>query len=707
MTCKPLITPQDCDQYPTAVWPTPTPTPSPAPVPAGEPTNEPGPPKLFEDSPVLGKILPADLSWSDVGHVATVAGASAGAVLLLTIGFTLASTYLGWRPRKALNWMSAALIGLPGWSILSNTDWSAPLDQFHSGATEYLAGRYVHGVAIMAVLLVPIAWLISTMLITNRRVQLVTHGFQSPAATERALWLQAQREQRAAARLTRYRLPFTSGHFNPHPVLGRMSLEDTAAPPKGRLRMLLTRNETRLILSWIKTREHMVAVASSGKGKTTLMIRLLLSWYVSAWLRHRQWWRLDRPGRPLAMVIDCNGGPESLRAAARLKTWFLGLGAPEQRIGILTAAPANGQVEGLPQRVKLNMWGIPSRDDLRSVLSAMVSGGAVPTTATEKYFHEIRENLIHLIVDAPAAVENGVPSGENLPRSWLEFLSRFDKDKLARLWGGVFDPKVPWQGVPGADLKIAATMEGKQPVLSSTLAEFHNLYRLLGDVFDGDAELTDFDLLYVVLDGVKAPDRARSQFAALGCMLEQLADRDHGRETLLAVDEFSAVSDGKTRADKWVERLRKARIGTIWFAQHWNGLGHDDEQRTSLVAAGSGGALLGGQEDGEQLAKTFGTTRRFELSRKLIGGAAAGDEGNVQAHDGWLIDPNKLRRLGKGDIVHVTGGRARWGRVAALDDATLKNLRPLPGLAAFATPATEPEAGELAPVIDLPKRPNP
>ncbi|MFQ6229941.1 hypothetical protein [Nocardia sp. NPDC002869] len=632
-----------------------------------------------------------DWTWDGVVDGTVVTATGLVFVLVLTLLLLVPAIQLAWTPGKVRNWTLASLMALPGGAIVfAGMDPAAPIEQFHTGASELLTGNPVHGLLLMAVLLVPASWIAATAAVTNRRVKAATNGFRSPVRTERVLWAQAQREQRAAARLARYRLPFTTGGMDPHPVFGRLAVEETQAPPTSRFRALTARTETRLIVPWINMREHMVSVASSGKGKTTLMHRAILSWFVTAWMRHRQWWRVDRPGRPLVMVLDCNGGPESVKSARQLERWMLKLGVPAERIGIF------------PLNCQLDMWQMP-RDDMRSVLSAMISGGSTPTTDTEKYFHEIRENLIHLIVDAPMEVVDREPVGENPPRSWMEFLSRFDGKTLAKLWGGTFDPgknAAGWAGVVGADLKISACMQGEQPVLTSALAEFSNLYRSLGDAFDGDKQLTDYDALYVVLEGVTTPDRARSQFGALGCMFEQLANKDHGRESLLAVDEFSAVSDGKTRADKWVMRLRKAKIGTWWFAQDWNGLGHDDEQRESLVAAGSGGAVLGGQQRGEKLAETFGTKKGFDLSRKLVGGSVAGDEGNIQAHDKFLIDPNRLRRMDKGDIVHVANGRARWGRVSPLDEATYNALRPLPGLDRF----TEPTPEQVAPVIDLTKR---
>ncbi|PPJ27226.1 hypothetical protein [Nocardia nova] len=707
MTCTPLITPDDCTSS--------TPTPAPASPPTTV-VEQPGIHITREMPPIGVKHDPLgwlpDFSawhWDSIGHGALLGAACLVAVLIGMVAILAPATLLGWKPTRLRNWMFASVLVMPGASALWAWDVFAPARDFTQAAHEFLAGQFVGGMAGMAPLLIPAAWLIATVVHTSYRVRLSTVGLQNPARTERALWAQAQREQRAAARLSRRRLPYTTGGLNPELVIGRLSQEVDQAPPKSMIRALSGRTETRLILPWINVAEHMTTVASSGSGKTTLMLRVLWSWFITTWTRHRQWWRLDRPGRPLAIVVDCNGGPESRKVAARMRKWFLALGVRPERIGTF------------PDDVSLSMWPrhdfatkAPEEqqaivDDLRSILSAMISGGTTPTTDTERYFHEIRETLIHLIVDAPARVEliDGVPTplGHNPPRSWLEFLSRFDVDKLSKLWGGQAGV-TPWSGVMGVDMEIASTIDGKQPVMNSARAEFANLYRSLGSAFDGDKELTDFDLIYIVLEGVKTPDRARAQFGALGTMFEQLADKQHGRTSLMVVDEFSAVSDGKTRAVKWVERLRKAGIGSWWIAQSWQGLGHDDDNRTALVSAASGGSLLGRSTDPETLAKVYGTRPKFELSRKLISGTASGDEGNVQAGDQFLIPPNRLRAMAKGDVVQVAGGRARWGRVSPLDDAELARVRPLPGLGEFtgATGSPDGDNGDLASVIDLPKR---
>ncbi|WP_067652924.1 hypothetical protein [Nocardia harenae] len=712
--CTPILTTNDCNPY--APTPAPAagpaietaqlplvPTPEQAAVPAEAPA--PGihvdptmPPVGLRQDPLGWLPDFSAWTWAGVAGTGLLAAAVVVSVLVMVLAILVPATMLAWRPARLRNWLFASIVAMPGAAALFAWDAVEPVRDFSAAAVDFMAGQYVTGMFGMTVLLVPAAWLTATLVFTRQRVQLATVGLGSPARTERALHAQAQREQRAAARLSRRKLPFTTSGRNPEPVIGRLAAEHDQAPPSSVLRQLARRTETRLILPLINIAEHMTTVASSGSGKTTLMLRVLVAWYVATWMRHRQWWRLNgRPGRPLAIIVDCNGGPESRKVAARVRTWFTALGVRPERFGIF------------PDTTDLALWEGTSRDDLRSILSAMVSGGSTPSTDTEKYFHEIRETLIHLVVDAPERVEliDGVPTpvGENPPRSWVEFLSRMDADRLAQLWGGARDDG-PWAGVMGVDMEISSTLDGKQPVMNSARAEFANLYRSLGEAFDGTKALTDFDVLYIVLEGVKTPDRARAQFGALGTMFEQLADKQHGRTSLMVVDEFSAVSDGKTRAVKWVERLRKAGIGTWWIAQSWQGLGHDDDNRAALVAAASGGSLIGRTTDPETLSKIYGTRPKFELSRKLIGGNKDGDEGNVQSGDQYLLPPNRLRAMGKGDVVQVAGGRARFGRISPLNDDELKRIRPLPGLGDFHDPtATGTAAGEPetsgATVIDL------
>ncbi|MFI2473883.1 hypothetical protein [Nocardia xishanensis] len=689
--CTPILTPTDCAPY----APTPVTTPAPVGEAPGIEITPTMPPIGWESDPLGWLPDFSAWSWDGVADGSLLVAACVVSVLVMMLMILVPASMLGWKPTRLRNWLFASVLVMPGATALWAWDVYEPVHDFATAAQEFMAGQYVAGVLGMTVLLVPAGWVAATLAYTRRRVQLATVGLASPARTERVLWAQAQREQRAAARLSRRRLPFTTGGLNPELVIGRLAVEHDQAPPRSVLRSLTGRTETRLILPWINVAEHLTSVASSGSGKTTLMLRVLVSWFVTTWTRHRQWWRRDRPGRPLTIIVDCNGGPESRKVAARVRKWFRALGVPGHRIGVF------------PDDVSLGLWNARV-DDLRSILSAMVSGGSTPTTDTEKYFHEIRETLIHLIVDAPERVEviDGVPTpiGANPPRSWLEFLSRFDVAKLSKLWGGQAGAPV-WTGVMGVDMEIKSTIDGKQPVMNSARAEFANLYRALGDAFDGDKQLTDFDVVYIVLEGVKTPDRARAQFGALGTMFEQLADKQHGRTSLMVVDEFAAVSDGKTRAVKWVERLRKAGIGTWWIAQSWQGLGHDDDNRAALVAAASGGSILGRSTDPETIAKIYGTRPKFELSRKLISGNRDGDEGNMQPSDQYLLPPNRLRAMQKGDAVVVSGGRARWGRVSPLDDAELKRIRPLPGLGEFTEPDTDTDT--LAPVIDLPTKRRP
>ncbi|MBF6333650.1 hypothetical protein [Nocardia transvalensis] len=638
--------------------------------------------------PIIGRLIP-HLSWSDGSamHALTVFGVCLLVTGLMVTILLAAAARLAWPPARMRNFTIAAVAALPGISMVLAWSPTGPVDEFRAGATDLLSGHAPSAVASMSVLLIPVAWLVAMLMHTDRVVTSKTTGFRSLLRTEqfKDSWVQRQRE--AAARWARYPVATTTGGLNPHLVLGRLAVEEFAAPPPSRTRALLQHFRSVLVVPWRATREHMVLVANTGSGKTTLLLRALVSWYVTAWLRHRQWWRRPRTGRPLAVLVNCKGGPGARRVTALVVKWFRALGLRDDRIGILG--------EG----TNLNLWAADPADII-SVLLSMISGGLVPATENERYFHNMRKTLIRLIVTAPAKVENGKPIGCNPPRSSEEFLARFDKDVLALLWGADYwDPDLAWTGVPGVDLEIQSTLDGEQPVMTSARSEFGDLFYALDGAFDGDADIGSFDLLICNLEGTTHPDRARAQFNALGCLFEQLTGHDHGRETFLAVEEFSAVSDQKTRADKWVHRFREALIGTLWIAQDWFGLGADDDQRQSLVVAAGGGALLGRQEKGDRLCDLFGPARRFEVTRAR--GRRGHTDGTVTAHEPLLVEPNRLRRLKTGDVVHVGGGRARFGHVTPLNDADLARLRPLPGIDRF-THIRRPAAA-LAPVIDLRK----
>lgn len=84
----------------------------------------------------------------------------------------------------------------------------------------------------------------------------------------------------------------------------------------------------------------------------------------------------------------------------------------------------------------------------------------------EPYYREVRTQVLHLIFHAPRP-----------PVSGSELLQVCTPEGLGRLWGGDYEVTKPWNGTPGIDHAIAASLEGKNPVLPVLRAEMSNLIR--------------------------------------------------------------------------------------------------------------------------------------------------------------------------------------------------------------------------------------
>ncbi|GAB4590023.1 hypothetical protein [Nocardia sp. IFM 10818] len=628
-----------------------------------------------------------ELQLPDWTATSTTALVTAAVTLLLGVtALTTLATRWTWTPARMRNFALGCVVAMPGSAILlGGFDPAVPWTQFRAGMAQFETGSPGHGLLMMSVLLGPLAWALALFYYTDKVVTAHTTGFRSEVNTERFLDGFRERQQQVATRLARYPLPLTTSWWNPSPVLGRFAAEMSVAPPTTRRAALLQRYRWKWAVPWGSTRTHLITVANTGAGKTALVERFLVAWWATAWLRHRQWWRLRRPGRPLGVLIDCNGGPDSERLADTLVEHFVSMGLLRSRIAVFP-------------RIRLGLWNLDSAADMRAVLSAMITGAMTPATTTERYFYEMAETLIHLIVDAPEYVDEfGRPRGWNPPRSFEEFLDRVDEQVLAYLWGGTgWDPEAPWTGARGVERDLMAVLAGDEPVLPTMHAQAGNLFRHLGDAFDGDATFEDFDVMICILEGTTQAERARAQYGALGCMLEQLADRRHKRETLVATDEFSVIAaTGLVRADAWVQRFRKALIGTWFITQFWNGLGNTDDRRESLVGSGAGGAILGRQEvrDG-RLTGFYGTRRRW--SAPGVFKSRAERAAAVKGTDVELIDANVLRRLEVGDFIFVRNGTAEVGHVRRLDDERLPLLRGADRMIARPVPQEE-----LAEVIDL------
>lgn len=607
-----------------------------------------------------GFSLP-EITGEGVLDALSVAEVFGGSVAAVAAGALAASWWWAWTPVRLRNFALGSACVLPGSAALLE-GWNGPQAQVFQAVNEIVTGAAAQGAATAAIATVPAGWAVASLALAKFNDQLETRGLKSPTRTERMLWARRRREMAAATRLSATALPLCSGTVSPQPVIGRAATTSSTAPARSVVGRMRGHNESLFTVPWLAMREHFVAVGNPGSGKTTMMIRAIIAFWATAWRMHGQWWRSDRPGRPLAIVIDVKGARDARRTFGKVKAASMAIGIPADRIACW------------PDDVELSLWQGEAAD-IATRIEGLVGAGMSSDNVdpAEAYYLQMRKAVIHLVVDAPDP-DNDLEDGEAPPRTFFEYLARMNKAELERRWAGYADELAAINAV---------TASPKNPVLDGERTAMLNLARELGSAFDGDALLTDFDVVYCCLEGITAPLVAQAQFGALVAMLQALAGTNHGRTIQLFVDEFAQVC-GNSGAARIVELLRSAGIGSGWFSQSWMGLGADDDQRHRLVDSCSGGIFAMRSNSAGALAEKIGTRRKGAFSRKVIGGGKLGDEGNVQIEDSFIVSPAVMADFGPGDIVHVRGGHAKFGHVSELNSQT---LRPLPGLAKSTIPA--------------------
>jgi hypothetical protein len=134
---------------------------------------------------------------------------------------------------------------------------------------------------------------------------------------------------------------------------------------------------------------HQVVIGASGSGKTNLMIRSWAGWYAAALQASR-----DRGGpRPLLVVLDCKGGPDSRVKAGRARRLLHAVGAA--RVAIW------------PDEAAISLWELPPRE-LAVVLFQMIDTG----TGGAAYYADVTQAVLALAglrATRPASRRGRVP----------------------------------------------------------------------------------------------------------------------------------------------------------------------------------------------------------------------------------------------------------------------------------------------------------
>lgn len=309
---------------------------------------------------------------------------------------------------------------------------------------------------------------------------------------------------------------------------------------------------------------HQVIIGASGCGKTNLMIRTWAGWYSAAYHAH-----LNQTGdRPLLVVLDCKGGPDSRVKANRTRTLLHQAGA--------------GRVAIWPDDARLSLWTLPARD-LAVTLFQLLD---LPATGPAAYYADVTQAAVTLAVTAPPAP----------PASASAFLARLDEGWLLAAYAG--DP-----GLLGA-----VRAAGRH--LPDIALRYRTLLDRLGPAFDGTATLADADAWYLILEGTRERSVAQAQAMAVTELLAHAvtSPATERRAVLLACDDYSAIA-GRVPLWQLYERGRSLGIGVQVSAQSWHGLGVDEDERYRITATADGGIWLMRTPHPEPLSHLAGTRR--------------------------------------------------------------------------------------------------
>jgi hypothetical protein len=360
---------------------------------------------------------------------------------------------------------------------------------------------------------------------------------------------------------------------------------------------------------------HQVIIGSSGSGETTLMMRTWAAWYAATLNTYQA-----RDGaRPLLVVLDCKGGPDSRAKAARTRT-------------LLHAAGA-GRVAIWPDDASVSLWSLPPRE-LAVVLFQLLD---TADTGPAAYYADITQAALVLAVTAPP----GPPS------SGTEFLDRLDAGWLTRAYA--------------TDPAHLAAVQAAAKHLPDVALRYRTLLDRLGPALtDNDVTLANADAWYFILEGTREQSVAQAQALAITELLACTATSldTEPRSILLACDDYSAIS-GKVPLWQLYERGRSLGIGVQVSAQSWQGLGGTDDDRYRIAATADGGLWLLRTPHPEPIIGLAGTRRVIETATKIVE-REPGDEGSSRVQHAWVADPGIARRLATGQAGYIHAGGCTW-----------------------------------------------
>jgi hypothetical protein len=579
--------------------------------------------------------------------VLAVLVAAAPVTLVAAVG--LAGAWLrGWPParlRRAAAWaLPMTGVYLAGRAVQART-WQAlalaPVHDYLAAWHAVAAGRVVTAFVLAAPVAVP-AGLAAASGLWAWRIYALDTGLSGKTASAPVIFDARQWRRQCRAARARITAPGTAPLAD---ARGRVVMGATIRAVGHRWHPVLAVPHTAM-------GRHQVVLGASGSGKTNLMIRTWAGWYAAARTACHQ----HSGPRPLLVVLDCKGGPDSRAKAGRTRRLLHAAGAA--RVAIW------------PDETAVSLWALPPRE-LAVTLFQMVESGTGPAA----YYADVMQAVLTLAITAPPGPPaNGHAFLDRLEPGWLESAYAGDTPRLAAL---------------GAARRH----------LGDIALRYRTLLDRLGPALDHGGALTDADAWYFILEGTREQSVAEAQALALTELVACAATAPDAepRAILLACDDYSAVS-GRVPLWSLYERGRSLGIGMQVSAQSWQGLGASEDERYRIAATADGGIWLLRTPYPQPVCELAGTRRIVETATKVIGGMW-GDEGSSRVQHAWTVNPGIARALDTGQAGFIHGGGCTWVQVARPRPSPLPLPQPpRPRVVVIPPPAAEPQPARPAAV---------
>ena len=541
---------------------------------------------------------------------------AAAPVSLVATGAVTVAWLRGWPPRRLYRaalwclpmvgvWLTATAITTRSWRQVAAAPYLAWLASWHQAA----AGSLVRAAVTVAPAAIPAGLAVGGLAWSRRIYTMETHSggrFPTAPATFQA------RQWRRQVRTAKARIAAPGSV----PLLWHNGAVVAGAV----IRAVGHPGRDLAMIPYQRLRSHQVIIGTTGTGKTTLLLRLWAGFLARGLQLHAA----GTGQRPLLVVLDCKGGADSRRIADRVRRVLRDAGARSTAVW--------------PDEASLALWDLPP-GQLTSTLIDMVEHG----TGAAAYYTDVMEAIVTLAVGAPA----GPPAGA------ADFLSRLDIGWLSMAYSGA------------GHEEDAALLRSAARHITDIALRYRTLLRRLGGGLDGPGSYADADAWYCILEGTADVPVAEAQARALVDLLAHYAAHGPGREILLAVDEFSAVS---RRLPIWqlYERARSLGLAVQVSTQSWQGLAPGDDDRYRIAATADGGIWLLRTPHPEPVTALAGNRPGMDTSRRLLGNPRWSHEGSSRPRETPVADPALIRTLGVGQVGYIYRGGVTYIQVKRL-----------------------------------------